>query len=59
METATKEIVEKIVSDRCEENHSSDDMISRAELFNRLAVINAPMEANEYKAEVYKIINEL
>ena len=34
-------------------------MISRAELFNRLAVVNAPMEANEYKAEVYKIINEL
>jgi hypothetical protein len=33
--------------------------ISRAELFNKLAVINAPMEANEYKAEVYRIINEL
>jgi len=36
-----------------------DDLISREELFNRLAVINAPQEANEYKAEVYKIINEL
>jgi hypothetical protein len=37
----------------------TSDLISRAELFNKLAVINAPMEANEYKAEVYKIINEL
>ena len=59
IETATKEIVEKIVSDRCDEDQTSGDMISRAELFNKLAVINAPMEANEYKAEVYKIINEL
>lgn len=38
---------------------SAKDMISRAELFNKLAVINAPMEANDYKAEVYKIINEI
>lgn len=37
----------------------SADKISRAEMFNKLAVINAPMEANEYKAEVYRIINEL
>jgi SOS response regulatory protein OraA/RecX len=37
----------------------SDRMIDKAELFNKLAVINAPMEANDYKAEVYKIINEL
>lgn len=37
----------------------SADKISRAELFNRLAVIKSPAEANEYKAEVYKIINEL
>ncbi len=59
IETATKEIVEKIVSNRCDEDQTSGDMISRAELFNKLAVINAPMEANEYKAEVYKIINEL
>lgn len=35
------------------------DLISRADLFNALATIHAPMEANEYKAEVYKIINEL
>ena len=34
-----------------------EDMISRCELFNRLAVIPAPPEANEYKAEVYKVIN--
>lgn len=59
IETATREIVEKIVSDRCDEDQTSGDTISRAELFNKLAVINAPMEANEYKAEVYKIINEL
>lgn len=37
----------------------SEDKISRAELFNRLAVIKSPAEANEYKAEVYKIINEM
>ena len=35
------------------------DLINRAELFNRLAVVHAPVEANEYKAEVYRIINEL
>ena len=34
-----------------------EDMISRCELFNKLAVIPAPPEANEYKAEVYKVIN--
>lgn len=38
---------------------SARDMISRTELFNKLATINAPMEANAYKAEVYRIINEL
>ena len=37
----------------------ADDMISRAELFNKLATVNAPMEANAYKAEVYRIINEM
>ena len=36
-----------------------EDMISRCELFNKLAVIPAPPEANEYKAEVYKVINEM
>lgn len=35
------------------------DRISRTELFNKLATVNAPMEANAYKAEVYRIINEL
>lgn len=35
------------------------DLISRAELFNRLAGIKAGPEANEYKAEVYAIINGL
>ena len=38
---------------------SARDMISRAELFNKLSVVNAPMEANAYKAEVYRIINEM
>lgn len=32
------------------------DLISRCELFNKLAVLNAPPEANDYKTEVYKII---
>lgn len=35
------------------------DAISRCELFNRLATIPAPPEANELKAEVYKIIQEM
>lgn len=33
--------------------------ISRAELLNRLAEIKAPPEANEYKAEVYKLIQSM
>lgn len=37
----------------------SEEKISRAELFNKLATVNAPMEANAYKAEVYRIINEM
>lgn len=32
------------------------DLISRTELFNGLAVIPAPAEANEYKAAVYALI---
>ena len=32
------------------------DLISRCELFNRLANLPAPAEANDFKAEVYKII---
>lgn len=32
------------------------DLISRCELFNKLATIPTPPEANEFKAEVYKII---
>lgn len=34
----------------------SKDSISRCELFNRLATIPAPPEANEFKAEIYKVI---
>lgn len=35
------------------------DLISRCELFNRLATIPAPPEANNFKAEVYKIIQQM
>lgn len=35
------------------------DAISRCELFNRLATLPAPAEANKFKAEVYKIIQEM
>lgn len=35
------------------------DLIHKAELFNKLAKVKAPPEANEYKAEVYKVIQEL
>lgn len=34
-------------------------MISRAELFNKLATLKAPPEANEYKAQVYSIIQSM
>lgn len=35
------------------------DLISRCELFNRLATIPAPAEANELKAKVYEIIQSM
>lgn len=35
------------------------DLISRCELFNRLATIPAPPEANDLKAEIYKVIQEM
>lgn len=35
------------------------DYISRAELFNKLSTIQTPMEANEYKAKVYAVIQEM
>lgn len=35
------------------------DLISRCELFNRLATIAAPPEANELKTEIYKVLQEL
>ena len=34
-------------------------LISRAELFNQLAEIKSPPEANEYKAEVYALIQNM
>ena len=35
------------------------DAISRCELFNKLATIPAPPEANDFKAEVYKVIQQM
>ena len=35
------------------------DLISRCELFNRLAMIPAPPEANDFKAEIYKVIQSM
>lgn len=35
------------------------DLISRCELFNRLATIAAPPEANDLKAEIYKVIQSM
>lgn len=32
------------------------DLISRCELFNKLATIPAPPEANEFKAKIYEVI---
>ena len=40
-------------------NIERTDLISRAELFNRLATIHAPMEANDYKSEVYAVIQDM
>lgn len=35
------------------------DLVSRADLFNQLAYVNAPPEANDYKAAVYTIIQNM
>lgn len=35
------------------------DLISRTELFNKLALITAPLEANWYKSDVYQIIQAM
>ena len=35
------------------------DLISRCELFNRLDTIPAPPEANDFKAEIYKVIQSM
>ena len=34
-------------------------LIDRAELFNKLAEIKAPPEANEYKAQVYAMLQNM
>ena len=38
---------------------TDEDAISRCELFNRLATIPAPPEANDFKAEIYKVIQSM
>lgn len=43
----------------CHRIKPKQDLISRAKLFNKLATVQAPPEANEYKAEVYKIIQSM
>lgn len=35
------------------------DLISRCELFNRLATIPAPAEANDFKAKIYEVIQSM
>lgn len=35
------------------------DLISRCELFNQLATIAAPPEANDLKSEIYKVIQSM
>lgn len=35
------------------------DLISRADLFNELATVKASPEANEYKAEVFALIQTM
>lgn len=36
-----------------------NDLINRCELFNKLATIPAPPEANDFKAQVYMIIQSM
>lgn len=43
----------------CHKIKPKQDLISRTKLFNKLATVQAPPEANEYKAEVYKIIQSM
>ena len=40
-------------------NAVRSDLISRCELFNRLATIPAPPEENDFKAEIYKVIQSM
>ena len=40
-------------------NAVRSDLISRCELFNRLGTIPAPPEANDFKAEIYKVIQSM
>lgn len=54
---ASKTVIEKTIN--ALPSADGDRYIDRAELFNRLAEIKAPPEANEYKAEVYSLIQSM
>ena len=50
----------ELAADRIEEILMDNErQIDRAELFNKLAEIKAPPEANEYKAQVYALIQSM
>lgn len=50
----------ELAADRIEEILMDNErQIDRAEVFNRLAEIKAPPEANEYKAQVYAMLQNM
>lgn len=50
----------ELAADRIEEILMDNERkIDRAEVFNRLAEIKAPPEANEYKAQVYAMLQSM
>lgn len=50
----------ELAADRIEEILMDNERhIDRAEVFNKLAEIKAPPEANEYKAQVYSMLQNM
>ena len=50
----------ELAADRIEEILMDNErQIDRAEVFNKLAEIKAPPEANEYKAQVYAMLQNM
>ena len=50
----------ELAADRIEEILTDNERhIDRAEVFNKLAEIKAPPEANEYKAQVYAMLQNM